>query len=338
MTQEELDVIINNIRNSLGQDESTSVQEPEVVIDESVEPVQDVEPVQHTHEFTNPVVVWSDNLKEVPEELSPQGEEESEEFINSPEKVLAKQDNPEIPYNPVFSKHEELVRFSSAEWFNKAQEQKVVLAGLGGIGSWVAFLLSKLNPESLVMFDPDIVTEVNLAGQLFSTEDVGKKKVDVVADKIQLYNNYYKVVCYDSYYLYDCVKSDVMICGFDTMIARNDFFRTWKKHVQANPDRADQCLFIDGRLSANELQIFCITGSDKYYMDLYESKYLFRDSEAVQEICSFKQTAYMACMIGSLMTNLFVNFCANLCNLQIPKVLPFLTTYASDFMFFDTTK
>lgn len=335
MTQEELDVIINNMRNSLSQDDNM----PEVVIDEPIDEHEEEEPVwTPTHEPNNPVMEEPVKLDEVPEEMSPRGEDEDDGFINSPEQVLVKQDNPTIPYNPVFSKHEELVRFSSAEWFNKAQEQKIVLAGLGGIGSWAAFLLSKLNPESLVMFDPDVVSEVNLAGQLFSTEDVGKRKVDVIADKIQLYNNYYKVVCHNSFYFYDSVKANIMICGFDTMVARNDFFRTWKKHVLMNPDKADQCLFIDGRLNANELQIFCITGSDKYYMDLYESKYLFRDSEAVQETCSFKQTAYMACMIGSLMTNLFVNFCANLCNLSIPKVLPFLTTYTSDFMFFDTTK
>ena len=42
-------------------------------------------------------------------------------------------------------------RFSSAEWYKKIQELDIILAGIGGIGSYVAFLLSRLRPKSLFL-------------------------------------------------------------------------------------------------------------------------------------------------------------------------------------------
>ena len=69
-------------------------------------------------------------------------------------------------------------------------------------------------------------------------------------------------------------------------------------------------------------------------MDRYEKEFLFRDSEAEETLCSYKQTTFMANMIGSVMVNLFVNFCANECNPLIPRDLPFFTEYSADTMFF----
>jgi len=42
----------------------------------------------------------------------------------------------------------------------------------------------------------------------------------------------------------------------------------------------------------------------------------------------------MANMIGSVMVNLFVNFCANECNPLVPRDLPFFTEYNADTMYF----
>lgn len=49
-----------------------------------------------------------------------------------------------------------------------------------------------------------------------------------------------------------------------------------------------------------------------------------------------KQTTYLACMIGSLMVNLFTNFIANSLNPVIPYDLPFFTEYDSQNMLFKT--
>ena len=49
-----------------------------------------------------------------------------------------------------------------------------------------------------------------------------------------------------------------------------------------------------------------------------------------------KQTTYLACMIGSLMVNLFTNFVAGTLNPILPYDLPFFTEYDAQNMIFNT--
>jgi hypothetical protein len=98
------------------------------------------------------------------------------------------------------------------------------------------------------------------------------------------------------------------------------------------------CLYLDGRLSLDTLQVFCITGDDAINAAIYRDKYLFSDSEAEHTVCSMKQTTYLACMIGSIMTNLFTNWVADLLDPIIPYDLPLFTEYDAQNMIFKTVK
>ena len=260
-------------------------------------------------------------------------EQEEEREVDKTE--LPVPDNEETYKATNFIVRDETVRFSSAEWFKKTQEQSVLIAGVGGIGSWCALLIAKLHPKNIVLYDMDSVESVNLAGQLYSRRDLGLPKVEAIARTIEDYTNYGNIITCNARFTEHCSAEKIMICGFDNMDARKLFFFSWKKLVETLPEEErNQCLFIDGRLSAKELQIFCIVGDDSYSMQRYVNDYLFEDYEAEDEVCSFKQTAYMANMIGGLMTNLFVNFCANLCDLVMPRIIPFKTSYLTDNMFF----
>ena len=251
---------------------------------------------------------------------------------------------PPIPANerpvavPAYSEiREELVRFSDAEWFRKVQEKTIILAGVGGIGSNMAVILAKLNPSSIYIFDADFVDASNLAGQFYSNDDIGKAKVDALAASVAKYTNYSSIFAINRRYERgEEIIADIMICGFDNMRSRNQYFHTWKDHVLSLPEeRRKDCLFMDGRLTADEFQIFCMTGEDSYYMRDYENNYLFSDWEATAERCSFKQTGFLADMIGAYMVNLLVNFCANQVNPRRNMALPFRTSYKSDMMFLD---
>ena len=96
------------------------------------------------------------------------------------------------------------------------------------------------------------------------------------------------------------------------------------------------CLYIDGRLAAEEFQVFCIKGTDDYLMKKYEENWLFDDREAEETLCSYKQTSFCANMIASVMINLFVNFIANKCNPIIERELPFYTNYDAERMYLKT--
>ena len=228
-------------------------------------------------------------------------------------------------------------RFSSAIWYENIQKKVIILAGVGGIGSYVGFLLARMKPAALYIYDDDIVEAVNMSGQLYGQNDLGRSKVFALADMIRNYANYGSTFAVPERFTSDSEPTDIMICGFDNMAARKIFYNKWKTYVNNKPEeeRAN-CLFIDGRLAAEEFQVLCIKGDDVFSMSRYETEYLFSDSEADVTICSYKQTTFCANMIASYMVNLFVNFCANQCEPLIDRDLPFLTTYNAETMYLKT--
>ena len=244
----------------------------------------------------------------------------------------------EIPTNSATLLVDEATsRFSSAIWYENIQKKTVILAGVGGIGSYVGFLLARMKPASMFIYDDDIVEAVNMSGQLYGQSDLGRTKVSALAEMIRNYAGYSSVFAINERFTNESEASDIMICGFDNMAARRLFFNKWVNHVQSKPEEERKnCLFIDGRLAAEEFQVLCIRGDDEYNINRYSNEYLFSDAEADETICSYKQTTFCANMIASYMVNLFVNFCTNQCEPLIDRDLPFLTTYNAETMYLKT--
>ena len=247
---------------------------------------------------------------------------------------------PLIPYNSqTLLVNDATSRFSGTEWYNEIQKQRIILAGCGGIGSWTALQLARMSPAALCMYDDDVVEQANMSGQLYCREDIGKAKVDAMVDMIASYTTMRSVYGIKEKFTTTSEAGDIMICGFDSMEARRIFFVAWHNHVMSKPEEErHKCLYLDGRLSIDTLQVFCITGDNDWAMDEYAKKYLFTDAEAEETQCSLKQTTYLACMIGSVIVNLFTNWVANLINPIIPYDLPFFTEYDAQNMIFKTIK
>ena len=229
--------------------------------------------------------------------------------------------------------NQQTLRFSDAVWFEAIQKSTIMLAGCGGIGSYVAFLLSRMKPERIIMFDGDSVEEVNMAGQLFSYNQIGESKVSSVAGTMSNFSNYGNVTTFNELYTESSGTSDIMICGFDNMEARKIYFNNWLIRVSNTPkENRKNLLFIDGRLAAEKFQILSITGDDEYSIEKYKTDWLFDSSQAVETLCSYKQTTYMANMIASMMVNVYTNFMANLADAPVPREVSFLVEYSGDFM------
>ena len=242
----------------------------------------------------------------------------------------------EIPENSqTLTVDETTSRFSSAIWYGTIQKKTIILAGVGGIGSYVGFLLGRLKPESLFIYDPDIVEAANMSGQLYGRDDIGSPKVSSLSRMVGKYADYNRIVAFQERFTAESEPAGIMICGFDNMAARKVFYRKWLLHVNNKPkEERKDCLFIDGRLAAEEFQVFAIQGDDVRARRIYEDKWLFPDYQAEETICSYKQTTFMANMIASVMVNIFVNFVANECDPPVPRDVPFLTSYTADTMFF----
>lgn len=246
--------------------------------------------------------------------------------------------NAQIPPNsPTLLLDESTSRFSGAEWYSEIQKAKIIIGGMGGISSHLAFNLARMSPSALVMYDDDVVETANMSGQLYSREDVGTAKVEAIESMVRKYANVGNIYAIKQKFTANSEAGNIMMCGFDNMLARSLFFSKWQYHVSSLPEKERaKCLFLDGRLSLSVMQIFCITGIDEYNMRRYKEQFLFSDSEAEPTVCSMKQTTYLASIIGATMVNLFTNFVANTLNPLIPYALPFFTEYDAQYMIFKT--
>lgn len=221
-------------------------------------------------------------------------------------------------------------RFSSAEWLEEIQNSNILIAGIGGIGSWLALLVSRMHPRNLLLMDGDVVEAVNMSGQLYQINDIGKFKTDALNDTLKQYSNYYKVMSIGEHFTEESEAYDIMICGFDNMEARKLYFKKWFERVKnKTPEERKKCLFIDGRLNAEKFQIISITGTDYYGMKRYTKEFLFEDTEVEEALCSYKQTTYCAAMIASFMCNTLVNFA---CHSVLRPVL-FFQEYDAETLF-----
>ena len=211
-------------------------------------------------------------------------------------------------------------RFSNAPWFTFMQNVSITIIGVGGIGSYVTFLASRLNPRSLEIYDGDIVEEVNLSGQLFSLTDIGRPKVESMAVFCNNYSRYNKISYNNSFFTYESSLYPIVICGLDNMESRATTFEKWL-------NGHNKGLFIDGRLAAEEYQIFAIDREDTERIKLYQEEWLFSDEEAEETLCSYKQTSFVAMNIASTMINILVNYVYNL-SVQAPiRSVPFKTEF-----------
>jgi len=65
--------------------------------------------------------------------------------------------------------------------------KKVVVVGVGGVGSWVAYFLAMAGVPELWLFDHDTIEQHNLNRVPFLPEDVGKLKTQACAELIKRY-------------------------------------------------------------------------------------------------------------------------------------------------------
>ncbi len=113
-----------------------------------------------------------------------------------------------------------------------------------------------------------------------------------------------------------------MFSAFDNMEARKNMFNTWFEY---NKNQGYQdAIFIDGRLSLESFQIFCVTPQ---HTKRYREEFLFDDSEVQDEACTLKQTTHTATMIASFMTGFFTNHLTNLATNNKARKVPFMTEY-----------
>ena len=126
-----------------------------------------------------------------------------------------------------------------------------------------------------------------------------------------------------------------IVCScFDNMQARRDLFDSWiftmnemiRRHYREEEEvnkLRKRFLFIDGRLTMENFQIFCIKGDDVAAQAFYQEKALFADNAIPDDACTMKQTSHIAAMIGAQMTAFITNFITNVKDGIEGRIVPY---------------
>lgn len=259
------------------------------------------------------------------------------DISNDVEEILESQQKPDDGELLKELNSVQTLRFKGASWFENMKDAEIIVAGVGGIGSWVTLLLSRMTPSNIVLFDDDNVELTNMAGQCYMEESIGESKVTAMQNVCEKMSRYKSILGFQERFEYDSATSDIMLCGFDNMYARQTFYNAWKKRLKnKSEEEKSRCILIDGRLLMEEFQVLALTGNDDENMKLYESKFLFSDREMVEPLCSQKQTSHMAAMIASVMVGILTNFLAPCKEWEFPRKVPFLTEFDMPSMMFKT--
>lgn len=113
------------------------------------------------------------------------------------------------------------------EGINKLKNCHVAVFGIGGVGGHAAEALVRGGIGEITIVDNDTVNESNLNRQIIAlTSTIGRKKVDVMRERLLDINPSLKINCYDCFYLpeteseFDFSEYDYVIDAVDTVTAK----------------------------------------------------------------------------------------------------------------------
>ena len=119
---------------------------------------------------------------------------------------------------------------------NKLKTKKVIVFGLGGVGGYVCESLVRTGIYNIDIVDKDVIDITNLNRQIISKLDnIGKKKVDAMKQRLLSINNNLNIDTFDLFYIdnkdkiIDFSKYDYVIDCIDNITAKISIIIEYKK-------------------------------------------------------------------------------------------------------------
>ena len=110
------------------------------------------------------------------------------------------------------------------EGIEKLKKSRVAVFGIGGVGGYVAEALARSGVGALDLIDKDVVSVSNINRQIIALHStVGRKKTEVMAERIKDINPEIQVTVRDVFYLpetaaeFDFSKYDYVVDAIDTV-------------------------------------------------------------------------------------------------------------------------
>ena len=165
---------------------------------------------------------------------------------------------------------------------------EVTIIGAGAVGSFTCLTLTKMGVTDITVYDGDTVEEHNLPNQWYRSRDLGRKKVEALAEIILDFTDV-TLTTRPFPYTNQSLTS-IVICCVDTMDTR---LLIWREVRKCKPEQ-----YIDSRMGAEVGKIHVVTPSDPASCRRYEED-LYPSSEALHAPCTAKATVYCAAGLGA---------------------------------------
>lgn len=179
-------------------------------------------------------------------------------------------------------------RTRTQDLFNASQFD-VTMIGAGGIGALTAITLGKMGFGAIFVFDDDIVDDVNVATQFYSQRDVGLRKTEALSANMAVFASDVPVhqLPYRLDELLYTPDTDIIISSVDSIRSRQGI---WK-----SVSRNSFGLYIEARMNAESLQLYCINRRDDDTSDWYQNMIMRQNDDDFPDLpCTAKATFYTA--------------------------------------------
>jgi hypothetical protein len=159
---------------------------------------------------------------------------------------------------------------------------RVDVIGCGATGSRIALSLAKLGIVNLHLWDFDEVEGHNIANQCFGMRDIGRKKVEALADIIRDQTGLSPTV-HDERVDGSQPLGRVVFVLTDTMASRKEI---WEKGIRF---RNSVHLMVETRMGVDEGRIYCINPTNLAHVDKWQET-LYGDETAAESACGSRIT------------------------------------------------
>lgn len=181
---------------------------------------------------------------------------------------------------------------------------RIHIIGCGSVGSTLAELLVRYGLTDITLYDFDTVVPHNLANQMFSSSDIGKEKVNAVADQLVAINPDLA----ETIRIADKGYTGQMLSGYVFLCVDNIDLR--REIAEKNKNNPNIKAMFDFRTRLTDAQHYAANWSDEKQKEAFIDSMQFSHEEAAKEtpVSACKVTLSVAATVRLIVTYGAVNF------------------------------
>ena len=164
----------------------------------------------------------------------------------------------------------------------KFGDTPVHIIGAGATGSWLAYQLAKLGISNITVYDFDVVEEHNIPNQLYGMADVGKPKVEALAEMIK-HQTGLDIKTHNARFEGGAYLSGYVFVMVDSMASRKDIVDKSIKFKSAVK------LAIEPRMGLNEGRVYNLEPMNLAHHRGWDAAW-YPDDEAEVSACGASQS------------------------------------------------